>query len=451
MESPGAQTESLHRHAARSAARGASRGAARVRAAIRSGGAAESGLDKLIELHAVHSAGDALIAVGLAGTLFFSVPTGEARGRVALYLLITMAPFALVAPVVGPVLDRFRHGRRYAMAATMFGRAVLAYFIARALATSTPLALYPAAFGILVLSRAYGISRSAAVPRVLPAGATLVQANAKLSLAGSIAAAVAAPLGAGVVWALSGAWCLRLAMLVFLFAGFVALRVPSKVNSRAGETQLARRPLWPGFGRLLPSPRTVGPAVAGVLRSAAALRALNGFVILFVAFLARDGGLSGLGDKLTLGLFAIALTGGGLAGTALGARMQLGAPVLVSTIVVAASTAACLVAALSTGLVTVLVLSVVNGAGQSLSKLALDATIQERVEEDVRTSTFARSDTVLQLAWVLGGGIALALPSQGTAGFALASVGMVLALVGALRHFRRRPTRRALTSGPSGL
>ena len=439
--SPPRTAPSLPRRSARRVAAGV----ARVRAAIRSGGASESGLDKLIELHAVHAAGDALVAVGLAGTLFFSVPTGEARGRVALYLLVTMAPFALVAPVVGPLLDRFRHGRRYAMAATMFGRALLAFGIARALATATPFALYPAAFGILVLSRAYGISRSAAVPRVLPEGATLVRANARLSLAGSIAGAVAAPIGAGVVALLGGAWGLRLAMVVFAFGGYVAFRLPPRVNSRTGEQQLARRPLWPGFGRLVPSPRTVGPAVAGVLRSAAALRALNGFVVLFVAFLARTGHLSSLNDKLELGLLAIAITGGALAGTTVGARMDLGAPVLVSSLVVAAATVACVLAALSASIVVVLLLALVAGAAQSLAKFALDATIQERVAEDVRTSTFARSDTVLQLAWVLGGGIGIALPSRSGIGFAVAAVLMVAVLVSTLRHLQRvragqRPT-----------
>src|SRR6266700_1317568 len=107
---------------------------------------------RLLDLHAASCAGDALIAVGLAGTIFFQVPTGEARGKVALYLLITMAPFALLAPVVGPVLDRFRHGRRYALAATMLGRAFLAWLISDYI---HGFGLYPAAFSVLVLSRAY--------------------------------------------------------------------------------------------------------------------------------------------------------------------------------------------------------------------------------------------------------------------------------------------------------
>src|SRR3954471_21160367 len=108
----------------------------RVRRHTHAGGAGESGLAKLIELHAVNSAGDMLVTVALASTVFFSVPTGEARGRGALYLLVTMAPFAVLAPVVGPLLDRLQHGRRAAMATAMVARAVLAWTMAGVVSTA---------------------------------------------------------------------------------------------------------------------------------------------------------------------------------------------------------------------------------------------------------------------------------------------------------------------------
>ena len=77
------------------------------------GAAGETGMMRLLDLHAASCAGDTLITIGLAGTIFFNVPLGEARTKVALYLLITMIPFALLAPVVGPMLDHFlRHDGR---------------------------------------------------------------------------------------------------------------------------------------------------------------------------------------------------------------------------------------------------------------------------------------------------------------------------------------------------
>src|SRR5215475_1518717 len=118
---------------ARAAARGGHRTATwigrRVGTFRRLGGAGEVGMIRLLDLHAASCAGDTLITMGLATTVFFNAQVGQARGQVALYLLITMVPFAILAPVVGPVLDHFRHGRRYALAITMAGRAFLAWVI----------------------------------------------------------------------------------------------------------------------------------------------------------------------------------------------------------------------------------------------------------------------------------------------------------------------------------
>src|SRR4029078_12714401 len=121
-------------------------------------GVGNVGMMRLLDLHATSCAGDTLIIIGLENTIFFNVPVDAARSRVGLYLLVTMVPFALLSPLVGPLLDRFRHGRRYALATTMLGRGVLAWVIADNIDS---VALYPAAFGVLALSRAYGVARSA--------------------------------------------------------------------------------------------------------------------------------------------------------------------------------------------------------------------------------------------------------------------------------------------------
>ena len=138
-----------------------------ARRAARAEGAGDSGLSRLIEMHAFNAAGDAAVAISLAGTLFFQVPTGEARGQVALFLGLTMLPFAIVAPLIGPFLDRFSHGRRWAIGATMAIRAFLCWVLATAVRTDSTW-LFPAALGVLVASKAYGVTRAAAVPRLVP-------------------------------------------------------------------------------------------------------------------------------------------------------------------------------------------------------------------------------------------------------------------------------------------
>ena len=128
-----------------------SRGVRRGVGTARSKGArGETGMMRLFDLHAASCAGDTLITIGLAGTIFFDVPLGEARTKVALYLLVTMIPFALLAPVVGPLLDHFRHGRRWALAATF-----LAYGLVEVAGGYGFLAVFVAARAIRAAERSH--------------------------------------------------------------------------------------------------------------------------------------------------------------------------------------------------------------------------------------------------------------------------------------------------------
>ncbi|KUL37177.1 hypothetical protein ADL22_22565 [Streptomyces sp. NRRL F-4489] len=423
--------ESRARRAGRAAGRALHRplsGAARgVRRATRAEGAGETGLAQLIELHAVNSAGDMLITVALASTVFFSVPTHEARGRVALYLAVTMAPFALLAPVVGPLLDRVPHGRRAAMAGSMLARAVLALTMSAAVAGGGP-ALYPAALGVLVASKAYGVVRSAVVPRLLPPRVSLVRANSRVTLAGLLTTGAAAPAGAG-LHLLGPAWPLYGACAVFAGGAVLSFALPHAVDSAKGEgrARLASRdgagPAGPGR-RARPGLRTVGPPVPDALRANAALRALSGFLTFFLAFLLRERPLDGLGAAVSLGLVAVAAGAGNALGTAVGAWLRARGPEAIIAAVLGLALAATVVAALGYAVLAAVVVTAAAAAAglcQALGKLALDALIQRDVPETVRTSAFARSETVLQLAWVAGGALGIALPLVGALGLAVAA------------------------------
>src|ERR1039458_576245 len=58
-----------------------------VHKATGASGAGRTGLSTLVELTAAGGAGDAFVAVSLAGTIFFSTSADQARGRVVLFLL----------------------------------------------------------------------------------------------------------------------------------------------------------------------------------------------------------------------------------------------------------------------------------------------------------------------------------------------------------------------------
>ncbi|MFJ9444836.1 MFS transporter [Kitasatospora sp. NPDC101235] len=411
----------------------------RIRRATSAEGAGESGLAKLIELHALNSFGDMLITVALASTIFFSVPTGEARGRVALYLLITMAPFALLAPVIGPLLDRLPHGRRAAMAMAMLARAVLAWTMAGVI-VGGGIALYPAALGVLVASKAYGVVRSVVVPRLLPSRLSLVKANSRVTLAGLLATGVAAGVG-GLLHLIGPGWPLRGAFLVFVVGTLMAFHLPPAVDSAKGEQRAVlhgevhdevhdegshlvhRRP-----PTVKASLRTVGPSVILALRAMSAMKWLVGFLVMFLAFLLREEPIGGLQPTAALGLVALAAGTGNALGSVLGSWLRTRGPEATVTAMLLMATCATASAALWYGVVTVVLVAGVAGMAASLGKLSLDALIQRDVPETVRTSAFARSETLMQLSWVAGGAVGILLPLNGKVGLSIAAgvVGLVL-------------------------
>ncbi len=393
-------------HGARRAGGATGRGARYVvhqaRRASHAEGAGESGLARLIELHAFNAAGDAAVAISLAGTLFFQVPTDQARGQVALFLALTMLPFAVVAPLIGPVLDRFGRGRRWAIGTTMAVRAFLCWVLAGAVAGDS-LALFPAALGVLVSSKAYGVTRAAAVPRLAPPRLGLVKSNSRISLAGIVGAAVSAPLA--VAASLVGPeWSLRYAFAVFVGGTILAVLLPARADESEDEEPA-------GLG--VPGRRTHVPAlVVRALRCNAGLRLLSGFLTLYMAFLIQERPLEGWEGRpeLLLGVVIGAAGLGNTVGIGLGTVLRNLRPEVVVVLVLLADTVAVVGAALFYGLVALVVLGLTAGVSQALGKLSLDALIQREVPGRTRAGAFARSETLLQLSWVVGGFIGIALP-----------------------------------------
>jgi len=414
-----------------------------ARRASHAQGAGQTGLSRLIELHAVNAAGDAAVAISLAGTLFFQVPTGEARGQVALFLGLTMLPFAVVAPLIGPLLDRFSHGRRWAIGSTMALRGFLCWVLASAVASGS-LALFPAALGCLVASKAYGVTRASAVPRLVPEGFTLVKANSRISLAGTIGAAISAPLAIGASL-IGPEWSLRYAFAMFVFATILAILLPARVDSSAGEEQLALGSVG-GIGGSMRSPVPAGVVFA--LRCNAGLRLLSGFLVMFMAFLLRDQPFAGWESRpeLLLGLVVGAAGVGSTIGIALGAVLRSVQPEITVVLVLVADAVMVVVAALFFGLVPAVLLGLTAGLCQSLGKLSLDALIQRDVPERRRTSAFARSETLLQLSWVLGGFLGIGLPLIPRLGLGVVAGVLVAWAVFVLTH---RPTRTPRAAVPA--
>jgi hypothetical protein len=471
---------------ATSGTRRGTRGAGRlVRRVTGASGAARTGLATLIELTAAGSFGDAFVAVSLAGTIFFSTSVDQARGRVILFLLVTMAPFALLAPFIGPALDRMQQGRRYLLAGTLLARGLLCWVMSASI--NEPLTLLPAAFGVLVLQKCYGVIRASVAPRLLPPEITLVAANARSALFALIASTIAAPAAAGIDWAFGAAWVLRVGVIVYLAAIVIALRLPEHVDvpTAAPATAVVPadsgvRPEWaddePGWtlpmdedGAKPGGPESaakqgagedpgapgsqarrwrigplrtlgsVGPVVAEAMRGNAVLRAFSGYMIFFLAFLLRTEHFPVSGNLL-LGAMVAAAGAGGLVAMAIGSMVGSRAPqVLLFTMLIVATvvTGAC---AWFFSFEAALLVAFVAALATGLAKLALDSIVQREISEDVRSSAFAVSETLHQMSWVAGGlaGLLVSMLNNGQAGLAITAAGLAVALVTLVARRRKR-------------
>ena len=363
-----------------------------------------------------HAAGDALVTVALADSLFFAVPIGEARQTVALYLALTMAPFAVLSPLVAPWLDRFRGSLRASIAIGMVGRVLLAAALS---SRRGGIELYPLAFGLLVLSRVHGVSRSALVPDSTPPGRSFMWANGRLAVVSVLGGILGGVPGVAITRTAGPDTVLLLAATVFAVGTLATLDLP----------RVQRAPAIEGADHRLLTPRLLSGGLA-----MAAIRAAAGFVVFLLAFLLRAGGDGERG----LALAAIAGGIGGFLGAALGPHLRrlLSEPgVLVTCLVLMGASAAA--AAFRYSLGAALLVAAVVGFGAGASRLAFDSLVQTDAPEQARGRTFVRYETIFQLAWVAGAALASLVPLRSRGGMlTLAAVslgGLVAMCVSGLR------------------
>ena len=406
--------------------------------------------------------------MALAGTIFFSTSVDQARGRVVLFLIITMAPFAVLAPFIGPALDRIQQGRRFVLAGTMLTRGLLCYAMSANVANSVT--LLPAAFGILVLQKAGGVVKASVTPRLLPAEITLVTANARSGLISIAASTAAAGLAAGVQFAGGAAWTLRVGTLIYLAAMILALRLPEQIDvpargRRAGPA--ARRSRAHAAGHAAPhaaagaraekpdarrGSRTarwrtlasVGPVVAEAMTVNAVLRAFSGYILFLLAFLLRSVNLGTVfghevSHNFALGALALGLSVGSLASMVLGSFFRGRAPQLIMFSVLA-------IAPVVTAVLRLAIRPVggrrrarpPRSSAPAWPSSAQDSIVGREIGDEIRSSTFAVSETLNQVANVAGGlaGVLVSMLDNGQAGLGIAAGGLLVALV--LLVLRRR-------------
>ncbi|CAM4503000.1 MFS transporter [Nocardia ninae] len=419
------------------------KGIATFQRAAKADGADKSGLTALTYATMANFALDAAVAVSLANTLFFASATAESKTKVALYLLITIAPFAVIAPLIGPMLDRLQHGRRVALATSFALRAVVAVVL---ILEFDSWALYPLALCMLIGSKSFSVLKSAVTPRVLPPDIDLVRTNSRLTVFGLVGGTI----GAGAIAALAAAiadskGALIFAIVIACAGTYLSLRIPSWVEVTEGEVPATlsyhapTEVLTPEKEATTPPRKRrqpLGRSVVTALWGNSAIRVLTGFLTFYVAFVAKATEHRPAQQAAMLGVVGAAAALGNFTGNATGARLKLGKP----TLIVLACTAACALVALfatfTNNLLGAAIATVVASGTSALAKVSLDAAIQDDLPPESIASGFGRSETVLQLSWVVGGSAGVLLPTDYWKGFAVITAILVIGLVQTFVSYR---------------
>ncbi len=429
---------------------------------------------RLALVHTVFSGATTLVTISLAGSLFFTVSVHESDKRVLLYLLLSLAPFAIVGPLLAPLLDRGAKARRASIGIACGGSAVVALFMARDIASSL---LFPEAFTILVLSKLYLVGKAALVPSMTESTDDLASANAKLTMLAALGGFAVSPIGVGILQ-LGASWVLRFTFLVFVVGAVAAVRLPRTTSLPAppkplgahpdgrllqGPTQPAPLPLAdasattglgrPGgllyrgrSGRAPRPPRIdvkqerrrlglslIGPEVTIALGAMTVLRASFGFLTFFLAFALKNLHSA----TWWYGVILLASGIGGLIGSMSVPliRRYLSEQQLLSVALIVTAVVAVIIAILGT-LWAQAILSFAVGLSSTAAKPAFDSIAQTYVPPAALGRAFGRFETQLQLAWVLAALIAVVVAFRFAPGDVLiaAACGIAAAFHWSMRH-----------------
>jgi len=407
---------------------------------------------RLALVHVIMMAGDTLVTVSLAGSLFFSVSPTEAKGKVLAYLLLTIAPFAVVSPLLGPLIDKSANGRRILVALSAGLRAILCWSMSQHL---NSLWLFPEAFLVLISSKLYVVTRGALVPEMARTDQFREHAakvgesgwpqrdekdengfagfNAQLTLLGTLVGLLAGSVGAGLLKGVGAPSVLIAASLVFIAATVASVRLqrPSKaVREEVTALTQAQRDLQ----ALNP---TGDVEVSWGLSASALMRFSVGFTTFLLAF-----GLRREHAGLDWFAFALVISGvGALLG--LGIVTRIRNAVRESTLMTIALLATGLgagVASFYPSLVDQVLLAGWLGACAAVVQPSFDAITQRLVAPGAQGRTFARFAVRQQLLWVVGAVIPVGIALRFATGDRFLALMMSAAGVvyGVGRRFARR-------------
>ncbi len=383
-----------------------------------------SRVSTLFPVQALHSFGESLFALSLVGSLFFNVSIDAARPRILLYLAVTMAPFAVLGPLIGPVIDRIRGGHRMVLAASLGTRFAVAMLLSAQLKT---LLFYPEAFVLLVGAKIYAVGRNSIVPSLVDERDDLMSCNAQIARIGTLAGMLGAAAGLVVLRFGGAPRALQGAAIAYGLGALGALRLPNHgpvdiVSVKEEFRELHRH--------------GVRVAASGM----AAIRFATGFSVFHIGFVLKSSSQ----PTWVLGMIGASVGIGGFLGTFTAPRLrrrhgeqQLLTGAIIGLAVVAGLAATWFAAP------TAIMFGFALGLAGSVGRRAFDGIVQTDAPHARRGRAFAGLETRLELGWVAGALIAVIMRAPGWLG--LMFLTMVMIVIGATRRANRHRPATAPT------
>lgn len=338
--------------------------------------------------------------------------------RIFALLALTLIPYSAISPFLGVLVDRW--SRRAIMVWTNVARAgLLVTLPAWSHAFPGDFGLYACLLVLLALGRLFLTAKGAALPLALHEH-HLLQGNAISGGGGMVSALIGGTLGVAALNLFTPRELFAVAGALYGLTAFTAARLSWPLIQHVEH-----------LGRMRDAARSVGRGLVDGLRAVWArprvrlplagifvVRAIGIVVAIVAVIVIRSELASHLTDRANASAIALGSAGVGafvaaLTAPLVGRRLEKPQMILIGFVI---SGLGIVAFGGIFSIVAVVALTFVGGYGSFLTKVAVDAQVQEALPDEYRGRAFALYDILYNLASVVAGGVMVLLGSEPTRG-----------------------------------
>ena len=357
-------------------------------------------------------AADGLAQAVFADVLVLEPLNAGTPARILMLFAVTLLPYSMISPFLGVLVDRWPRRSLLMWTNHLRGVMLLTLFAWSRLLPGNS-ALFGATLLLLGFGRLFLTTKGAVLP-VLLHEHHLLRGNALSSGGGMVAALLGAVAGIASVLVMPPEAAFALAGATYIAAALMARAISVPLAHGMGAHEPIRRAILTVAGQLVEGLRAIWTTLHARLPliSIFLLRTLAMFVVIAAILIIKDafgaeaeraGRLSS--SALALGAAGVGAFTGALTAPLVGTRLRRGGLILFGF---AISSAGIVALGGILDIYAVMALTFLGGYGGFVSKVAVDAAVQESLPDEYRGRAFALYDILYNLASVAAGVVMVA-------------------------------------------